>query len=85
MKELYSLLLSLKVVVLVGGKLVVVASVDCKIVGDKIIVMRAVTTGTILGIQYWFVLQSCHLLLKVIVLTPALVLSTTVNMEDDLA
>jgi hypothetical protein len=44
-----------------------------------------VTTGTILGIQYWFVLHSCQLLLKVIVLTPALVLSTTVNMEDDLA
>jgi hypothetical protein len=38
-----------------------------------IIVMRAMTTGTLLGIQYWFVLHSCHLLLNVIVLTPALV------------
>ena len=59
---------------LVGGKLVeAVASTDCKIVGVMIIVMRAMTTGTLLGIQYWFVLHSCHLLLNVIVLTPALV------------
>ena len=58
---------------LVGGKLVaVVASIGCKIVvGVMIIIMRAVTTGTLLGIQYWFVLHSCHLLLIVIVLTPA--------------
>ena len=58
---------------LVGGKLVaVVASIGCKIVvGVMIIIMRAVTTGTLLGIQYWFVLQCCHHLLKVIVLTPA--------------
>ena len=60
---------------LVGSKLVaVVASVGSKIVvGVMIIVMRAITTGTLLGIQYWFVLNDCHLLLNVIVLTPALV------------
>ena len=50
----------------------VVASIGCKIVvGVMIIIMRAVTTGTLLGIEYWFVLHSCHLLLNVIVLTPA--------------
>ena len=60
---------------LVGSKLVaVVASVGSKIVvGVMMIVMRAITTGTLLGIQYWFVLNGCHLLLNVIVLTPALV------------
>jgi hypothetical protein len=53
---------------------VVVASVGCKIVvGVMIIVMRAMTTRTLLGIQYWFVLHSCHLLLNAIVLTPVLV------------
>jgi len=61
--------------VLVGGKLVAVAaSVGCKfVVGVIIIIMRAMTTGSLLEIQYWFVLHSCHLLLNVIVLTPALV------------
>jgi len=52
----------------------VAASVGCKfVVGVIIIIMRAMTTGTLLEIQYWFVLHSCHLLLNVIVLTPALV------------
>lgn len=60
---------------LVGGKLVaVVASIGCKIVvGVMIIIMRAVTTGTLLGIQYWFVLHNCHLLPNVIVLTPSVI------------
>lgn len=61
---------------LVGGKLVAVASVDCKIVGVMIIVRRAMTTGHLLGIRNWFVLHCCHLLINTVVLTPpALVLN----------
>ena len=62
-----------------------VASADCKIVGVMIIVMSAMRTGYIPEIQYWFILHSCHLLLNIIVLTPALVLSTRMNMDSVLA
>ena len=63
-----------------------VASVGCKNEGVITIVMRAITTGvTLLGIQSWFVLCCCHLLLNVIELTPALILSTTINMDSTLA
>jgi hypothetical protein len=50
------------------------------------IVMRAMTTGvTLLGIQSWFALYCCHLLLNVIELTPALILSSMINMDSTLA
>ena len=71
---------------LVGGKLVAaVASTDCKIMGVMIIVMRAMTTGYKLEIQCWLILHSCHLLLNIILLTPALVFSTRINMDRFLA
>jgi hypothetical protein len=63
-----------------------VANVGCKNVGVMTIVMRAMTTGVaLLGIQSGFVLYCCHLLLNVIELTPALTLSTTINIDSSLA
>lgn len=61
-----------------------VASAGCKIVVDVmiiIIISRAMAAGLISEIQYWLVLHSCHLLLIniVVVLTPALALSTMRN------
>jgi hypothetical protein len=63
--------------VLLEGKLAV-ASAGCKIVADVmiIIIRRAMAAGLVSEIQYWLVLDSCHLLINIVVLTPALVLST---------
>jgi hypothetical protein len=61
---------------LVGAKLVAaVASAGCNIGGVMIIVMRAMTTGPILGTQYRrLISSSCHPLLNIILLTPALLI-----------
>jgi hypothetical protein len=60
---------------LVGAKLVAaVASAGCNIGGVMIIVMRAMTTGPILGTQYRrLISSSCHLV-NIILLTPVLVI-----------
>lgn len=63
---------------LLDGRLVV-ASAGCKVVVDVmiiIIIRRAMAAGLISEIQYWLVLHSCQLLINIVVLTPALVLST---------
>jgi hypothetical protein len=58
--------------VLVGGKLVAaVASAGCNIGGVMMMVRRAMATGPILGTQYRLISSSCHLLVNIIVLTPA--------------
>jgi hypothetical protein len=65
-------------VLLVGGKLVAVASAGCKIGGVMMMVRRAMATGAILGTQYSrLISSSCHLLVNIIVLTPALMIPTT--------
>lgn len=70
MKELY--LLSVVIAVVLADKLVaaVVANAGCKIVvGVVMIIIRRVmtiTTGPVLAIQYWPVLQNCHLLFNIL-------------------
>ena len=56
-----------------------VASAGCKIGGVMMMmVRRAMATGPILGTQYRrLISSSCHLLVNIIVLTPALVIPST--------
>jgi hypothetical protein len=47
----------------------------------SIITSKMTTTAPVLAIQYWPVLHNCHLILNIIVLTPALAFPTTMDTE----
>jgi hypothetical protein len=56
---------------------VAVTIAGCKIAGVMMMAKRAMATGPIFGIQYWLMPYSSHLLINIIILTPALVVPTT--------
>jgi len=72
-------------VVILADKLAVVRA-GCKIVGAVMMIIRRATTtitttGPVLAIQYWPDLPNCHLLLDIIVLTPALLFPTELDRD----